>query len=74
MSSSTARPDTNVSAPVPGSKLLVPVLLGLAMISLSGCSWFKPKDEDPDAPPKTKPYKYRDPVEQRVFYDGWFER
>ncbi len=72
MRSSTARPDTTVSAPVPGSRLLIPVLLTLAMISLSGCSLFEKKD--PDAPPKRKEHSYRDAVEQRVFYDGWFER
>ncbi len=55
---------------VSNCKLLI---LALIAISLTGCGLFKSKD-DPDAPPKIKPYKYRDPVEQRVFYDGWFER
>lgn len=58
--------------PAQGSWLLVPILLALVATSLSSCA--TKKDDDPDAPPKIKPYKYRDPVEQRVFYDGWFER
>jgi hypothetical protein len=47
------------------------LILALIAISLTSCA---SKKDDPDAPPKIKPYKYRDPVEQRVFYDGWFER
>lgn len=53
------------------SKLLVPLALALAMVSLSGCSLFKKDDDDA---PKRKEYHYRDPTEQRVFYDGWGQR
>ena len=54
------------------TKLACHALLCMAAIfTLAGCA------SDPDEegiPPKYKPKKMRDPVEQRVFYDGWGER
>ncbi|MDB6140054.1 MAG: hypothetical protein JWO94_3126 [Verrucomicrobiaceae bacterium] len=53
------------------SRLLIPVLLALGMMVLSSCASKEDKD---DKPPKRKEPNYRDAVEQRVFYDGWFQR
>ena len=44
------------------------------MLSLSGCSLFTSDKDKDDKPPKHKEHSYRDPVEQRVFYDGWWQR
>lgn len=50
------------------------LLSALAILSLSGCSLFSSDKDKDDKPPKHKEHSYRDPVEQRVFYDGWWQR
>jgi hypothetical protein len=60
----------NASAWSPAATtLLVPVMVAFAATTLTSC-----KTRDKDAPPKRLKHNYRDAVEQRVFYDGWFER
>jgi hypothetical protein len=44
-------------------------LAGIASISVTSCAHHD-KDEE-GLPPKYKPRPPRDPVEQRIFYDGW---
>ena len=56
---------------------LIAVLLALGMTSLSSCAFIKRHtvgEDDPDAAPKRREPNYRDAVEQKVFYDGWFQR
>ncbi len=48
---------------------LLCLLAGLTTIACTSCAHHD-KDED-DLAPKYKPKEARDPVEQRVFYDGW---
>ena len=53
---------------------LLALLLTLCMTGLTGCSLFESSKDKDDKPPKRQEHNYRDAVEQRVFYNGWFER
>ena len=50
------------------------VLLVLSALGLTSCSLFESKKDKDDKPPKRQEHNYRDPVEQKVFYDGFWER
>lgn len=50
-------------------KTLITLLMsGVVIGALSSCS------HDPDRPKKKRKPKHRDPVEQKVFYDGWWPK
>ena len=77
MNSAASRSDAPSATSPRRNLLLIPVLLALGMISLSSCAFIKRHtvgEDDPDAAPKHREPNYRDAVEQKVFYDGWFQR
>lgn len=51
-------------------RILTALFASVLVASLSSCA--HKKDEE-GIPPKYKPRPVRDPVEQRIFYDGWWK-
>lgn len=61
--SNTVRPN-----PVKVRLLMKLLLAALVLISLPGCA----SDEEQEDPKPRKPKRVRDPVENKVFYQGWW--
>jgi type IV pilus biogenesis protein CpaD/CtpE len=58
-----------VSAARRPSRPVALVLACLVVAALASCSH---RDDDDDDKKPRKPKRVRDPVEQKVFYDGWW--
>lgn len=65
---------TSVSADEPASSpgLRCRQILNVLVIACVAGGVFTSCSHDPDRPKKKRKPRHRDPVEQKVFYDGWW--
>ncbi len=68
-SSFSVKPASASTAQSGAGRLLLLAWTLLAITATTGCA--SKKNDNPYARPKSYARPYRDPVEQRIFYQGW---